>query len=297
MLTGKRNCLDDEMTEPLPDPLVPAEVDLRGLEYMPLFGNHLFGSEFNAVCSDTEWRAGMTLWWAAWNQQPAGSLPNDDTALCRLADLGRDLKLWKKIRANALRGFVECADGRLYHPFLCRQVLVAWEKRVQERERKRKWREKKQGQDADRDGDKGGTKTGQDADVPADVTGRDVTGRDDVNSRSKTSPARAAAAKPPDPVKDEIWQTGKAALEGEGMTRERAGSFLGKLCKDYGQVLVLQAVRDSVLAKPAKPSEWLMARCQERRSRAANKQESLEERNRNATAGWKPPELREGNAG
>ena len=137
-----------------PAPLVPAEVDLRGLEYMPFFGTHLFGSEFNAVCTDAEWRAGLTLWWAAWNQQPAGSLPDDDGALCRLADLGRDLKAWNKIKGRALHGFVKCSDGRLYHGFLCRQVLVAWEKRVQERERKRKWREKKQGQDADGDGDR-----------------------------------------------------------------------------------------------------------------------------------------------
>lgn len=288
--------MSDVITQ-LPAPLVPAEVDLRGLEYMPFFGNHLFGSEFNARCTDAEWRAGVTLWWAAWNQQPAGSLPDDDVALCRLADLGRDLKLWRKVKANALRGFLHCSDGRIYHPFLCKQVLVAWEKRVQERERKRKWREKKQGQDADGDGDKGGTKTGQDADVPAEGKGRDVTGRDDVNSKSRSSPAGAAAAKPPDPAKDEIWRSGKALLQDEGMSKERAGSFIGKLCKDYGQVLVLQSIRDCVTAAPAKPSEWLIARCQERRAKAVNKQESLEERNRQATAGWKPPELREGNAG
>ena len=49
------------------------------------------------------------------------------------------------------------------------------------------------------------------------------------------------------------------------MARERAGSFLGKLVKDYGQKLVLDAVRDCAAAAPAKPSEWLVARCQERR--------------------------------
>lgn len=255
-----------------PAPLVPAEVDLRGLEYMPFFGTHLFGSEFNAVCTDAEWRAGLTLWWAAWNQQPAGSLPDDDGALCRLADLGRDLKAWNKIKGRALHGFVKCSDGRLYHGFLCRQVLVAWEKRVQERERKRKWREKKQGQDADGDGDRtgttGGTERGRNADVPADgnrrdVTGRDGTGRELKTPRSKASTADAVAGT--DPVKDEIWRTGRAILEGEGKSRDAAGSFLGRLCKDFGQVLVLQAVRDCHAATPAKASEWLIARCQERR--------------------------------
>lgn len=295
------------MTEELPAPLVPAEVDLRGLDYMPFFGNHLFGSEFNAKCSDAEWRAGVTLWWAAWNQQPAGSLPNDDTALCRMADLGRDMRLWSKLRANALRGFVLCADGRVYHEFLSKQVLIAWEKRVKERLRKAAYRaqqaEKKEGRgkDVPRDGirDKpgtgGGTGRGQDADVPADGNGRDGTGRDGT-TKSKASTASAAAIKPPDPVKDEIWKTGRQVLEGEGKSRDAAGSFLGKLCKDYGQVLVLKAIRDCVTQTPAKPSEWLVARCQERQANAANKQLSLEERNRQATAGWKPPELREGNA-
>lgn len=111
------------------------------------------------------------------------------------------------------------------------------------------------------------------------------------SSNQGTSPP--SGAKAPDPVKDEIWKSGKALLVGEGKTTESAGSFLGKLCKDFGQVLVLDAVRDCVRATPAKPSEWLMARCQERRANAGNKQVGLEKRNRHAVSGWKPPELRE----
>lgn len=214
--------MSDVITQ-LPAPLVPAEVDLRGLEYMPFFGNHLFGSEFNARCTDAEWRAGVTLWWAAWNQQPAGSLPDDDVALCRLADLGRDLKLWRKVKANALRGFLHCSDGRIYHPFLCKQVLVAWEKRVQERERKRKWREKKQGQDADGDGDKGGTKTGQDADVPAEGKGRDVTGRD------STSKSKALSGKP------DVEPLAGNGLNGKGAHIPDAEDVMGYLNRTAGK--------------------------------------------------------------
>lgn len=170
----------------LPAPLVPVDCDLRGLDYMPLFGNHLFGSEFNAAATDSEWRAALTLWWAAWNQVPAGSLPDDDTALCRLADLGRDVKGWKKLRARALHGFITCSDGRLYHEFICAQALIAWDKRGKERERKAKWRAeqdaKRKGQNADVPRDETGTETGTeqgpDADVPANGKGRDGTGRD-----------------------------------------------------------------------------------------------------------------------
>jgi uncharacterized protein YdaU (DUF1376 family) len=117
-----------------PDPMTPPDCDLRGLEYMPLLGGHLFGSEFNARANDSEWRAALTLWWAAWCQVPAASLPDDDAALCRFADLGRDLKTWKKLRDGALHGWVKCADGRLYHPVLAEQALIAWDKRKQDRE-------------------------------------------------------------------------------------------------------------------------------------------------------------------
>lgn len=183
-------------------PPVSPDVDLRGLDYMPLFGNHLFGSEFNASANDSEWRAAITLWWAAWNQVPAGSLPDDDAALCRLADLGRDVKGWKKLREKALHGFVKCSDGRLYHEFICQQALVAWEKRCKERERKAKWRAEKdaknagqkQGQDADVPRDKTGTDTGQDADVPADGKGRDGTGRDGIKNQERATTAIAARA-------------------------------------------------------------------------------------------------------
>jgi len=197
----------------LPAPLVPPEVDLRGLEYMPLFGNHLFGSEFNAAATDAEWRAALTLWWAAWNQVPAGSLPSDDTALCRLADLGRDLKTWKRLRARAVHGFVLCSDGRLYHEFLCRQALVAWDKRVKERERKANWRKNKGGDATGRDADvprdtppngrgpgRGhdtGQRQGRDADVPADGNRRDVTGIEIPPAPPSPQPKPPATHPPP----------------------------------------------------------------------------------------------------
>lgn len=147
-------------------PLTPADCDLRGYEFMPLYGTHLYGSEFNARATDDAWRAAITLWWAAWNQKPAASLPNDDVALCRLADLGRDLKHWQKIKATALHGFALCADGRLYHRFLAPLAIEAWNRRCRDRDRKASWRQKK-------DGDATGTgsvtdpamRRGQDADV------------------------------------------------------------------------------------------------------------------------------------
>jgi hypothetical protein len=179
----------------LPAPLTPADCDLQGLEYMPLLGTRLFGSEFNARVTDAEWRAAITLWWAAWTQRPAASLPDDDISLCRLADLGRDLKAWRKVKSGALSGFVKCSDGRLYHPTVAEQAVIAWDKRVKERERKAQWRAKKLGHDADVPGTETGTGTGQergrDADVPADVTRRDGT-------YTTPTPSPPASPCPPD---------------------------------------------------------------------------------------------------
>lgn len=170
--------MSSDNTPARPEPLTPESCDLRGLNYMPLMGNHLFGSDFNASATDAEWRAGITLYWAAWNQVPAGSLPSDDKALCRLADLGRDIVGWQCLRTGALHGFVECSDGRMYHPFLCEQARVAWSTRVSARDRKANWRAKKSPPEQPRDspvpGAETGTGRGRDGSVPAEWKQRDV---------------------------------------------------------------------------------------------------------------------------
>jgi hypothetical protein len=238
--------------------MTPPDCDLRGLEYMPLLGQRLFGSEFDAMANDSEWRAGLTLWWAAWTQCPAGSLPDDDTALCRLADLGRDLKSWKKLRERALHGFVKCSDGRLYHPTLAQQALVAWDKRVKERERKAQWRAKKQGQDAsdtaDVPRDTTRTERGQDADVPADVTRRDV------KEERRSSVANATGASPPishDPSKV-LFDAGVALLVKAGSSEKQARGLIAKWRKARGEPWVREALVSA--EGKAEPVSWIESR-------------------------------------
>jgi hypothetical protein len=128
-----------------PSPLSPAHCDLRGYDFMPLFGHRMFRSKWYSLALKNP-RAGLAsqkLWWEAWQQCPAGSLPKDDEELARLADFGLDLKTWAKVKDVALHGFIECNDGRLYHPVLCQEATVAFEKRVKERERKAQQRAKK----------------------------------------------------------------------------------------------------------------------------------------------------------
>jgi hypothetical protein len=116
----------------LPAPLTPADGDLRNFPFTPIFRARLFGSSFHARTSDSEWRAGVTLWLKSWDQVPAGSLPDDDVDLCRLAELGRDLKTWREVKAGAMRSWIKCSDGRWYHPVVAEGVNEALEgKKVQ----------------------------------------------------------------------------------------------------------------------------------------------------------------------
>ena len=122
-------------------PPVSPEVDLRDFPFMPLDAARLFASEFHARASDAAWRAGVTLWLKSWHQIPAASVPNDDIALARLAEFGRDVKSWKKVKEMALYGWIECDDGRLYHTVVAEKVNEAWQKKQAFRDRTEKARQ------------------------------------------------------------------------------------------------------------------------------------------------------------
>lgn len=135
-----------------PPPLVPAEVDLRGMPFMPLDVIRLLDSDLFALSSGDEFKAAVALWCKAWQQTPAGSLPTDDRVLAHLS--GAAAK-WQKVKAMALRGWIVCDDGRYYHELIADKALEAWEHRLKHRERMdrnadklRQWRERKLLQDA-----------------------------------------------------------------------------------------------------------------------------------------------------
>lgn len=138
----------DDLLDPssVPDPLTPPDCDLRDFRFTPIFRSRLFGSSFHARATDSEWRAGVTLWLKSYDQVPAGSLPDDDIDLCRIAELGRDMKSWKKIREGALHGWIKCKDDRLYHHVVAENVLEAWRSKLEQRWRTECGRIKKHNQ-------------------------------------------------------------------------------------------------------------------------------------------------------
>jgi hypothetical protein len=106
-------------------PLVPPDIVIPRLPWVPIYADRLWESNFFAVATDAEFRAAFCLWLKSWNQTPPGSLPTDDRLLCRLAELGGNLAKWRKVKRIALRHWVECDDGRLYHPVIAEFVILA----------------------------------------------------------------------------------------------------------------------------------------------------------------------------
>lgn len=68
-------------------------------------------------------------------------------------------------------------------------------------------------------------------------------------------------------TKEEIWKAGKSILEAAGVPKAQCGSFVGKLVKDYGDDVVVEAVRQTVLDNPADPREYLKALCMRAKGR------------------------------
>lgn len=118
----------------LPPPLVALEVDLRDFGFMPLDVLRLRDSDLAALATGEEFKAAVLLWCVAWHQVPAASLPKDDRLLARFSGAG---PAWKKIREEALRGFVECSDGRYYHAVIAEKANESWRAKVAQRERTR----------------------------------------------------------------------------------------------------------------------------------------------------------------
>lgn len=117
----------------LPAPPLPPSVDLRDFDYMPLDVVRLRDAETTVKTKGDEFRCAVILWCAAWHQVPAASLPDDDELLADMAGYGRVVKEWRKVKAGALRGFVKCKDGRLYHRVVAEKAVQAWLAKLKQR--------------------------------------------------------------------------------------------------------------------------------------------------------------------
>ena len=119
----------------LPAPLTPPDCDLRDFQFMPL--------EVARVRRSKQWLLAkrdpeigfysINLWMMAWHEVPCGSLEDDDDVLADAAMC--DPRKWPKVRDRVLRGWVKCADGRLYHSVVAEKALDSWGKKKAQRQR------------------------------------------------------------------------------------------------------------------------------------------------------------------
>jgi Protein of unknown function (DUF1376) len=116
------------MTAPLP--MVSTEVDLTDFKFMPLEVARLRRSKAWLICKRRPELAFymLNLWTASWHERPAGSLEDDDDVLADAAMCPPER--WAEVKADALRGWVKCSDGRLYHPVVAEKVAESWHGKV-----------------------------------------------------------------------------------------------------------------------------------------------------------------------
>lgn len=257
----------------LPDPLTTPDCDLHEFRKFMLDVDRLLSSELAALATGEEFKAAVLLWCRAWKQVPCGSLPDDDRVLSAFSGAGAR---WAKVKEMALRGFVKCSDGRLYHKVLCAEAreahgrkIAAAQEREADRKRKSEWRDRKKdmsgGRPPDTNRTSGGTNDGTEHGSPPQSPLYDIdrtgTGQD-IESINSTS-LRSVDA--PDPTPDRIeqarlaiWSDGLAWIAAKtGKPPEKIRSLLGKWRKIYGDVALLEAIGRARGELPSDPIAWL----------------------------------------
>lgn len=86
-------------------------------------------------------------------------------------------------------------------------------------------------------------------------------------------PAPAPSPAPPpktaeELTRTELWRAGKSLLREQDMPEAQCGTFVGKLVKDYGEAIVVEAVRSAVVQRPADAATWLVGACKAAKGRA-----------------------------
>lgn len=239
-------------------PLTPPEADLQDFPFMPLHVARLRDSDLAAEEHPEACWYAVLLWAASWHQLPAGSLPNNDMVLARLAGLGRDQRTWKKHRDAALRGFIVCADGRLYHPVVAEQVMSAWAQKLRQRHRTlcatiRKHNERYPKDKRDSPAFDTWSSLGCPENIADLVTAMsrvtDAKNERDNGSKGQgqgqgelLSEAEASgAARAPDPDKI-MFDAGRRMLTAAGKSKEQSGKLLGQWRAQYGTEAVIAAL-------------------------------------------------------
>lgn len=219
-------------------PLTPADCDLRDFAFMPLDAARLLDSDMFALSTGEEFKAAIALWCKAWVQVPAASLPDDDRVLAYLSGAGAR---WKKIKVMALRGFVKCSDGRLYHCIVAEKANEAWAKKQSYRARSKKGNEKRWGSLKDNEADPSGIAKGVLEPPKGQGEGQGE------RPLAKASDAGASS--------DKVFWDGAVHYLGGNSKR----ALIGKWCRDYGKAETAAAITAAQLERAADPVGYIEA--------------------------------------
>lgn len=219
-------------------PLTPPDCDLRDFAYMPVDAARLLDSDFYALSTAEEFKAALTLWFKCWSQVPAASLPNDDRVLAHLSGAGAK---WKKVKDMALRGFVLCSDGRLYHTVVAEKANDAWAKRQSYRDRSKKGNSKRWGSQKDEQ-----QQSQNDPSGIAKGVLEPPKGEGEGEREYSVAKATAAAAS-----SDKLFWDGAATY----LSGKR--SLIGKWCRDYGKDETAKAITAAQLGRAVDPVSYI----------------------------------------
>lgn len=263
----------------LPAPLTPPDCDLRGLPFMQLDVVRMMDSDLFALSSGDEFKAAIALWCKAWLQFPAASLPDDDRVLAHLSCAGSK---WKKVKPMALRGWVKCADGRLYHPVVAEKALHAWKARVTQRERAAKrWQKQDKSQGiAESAGNENASADATAYEKPMPRHSRGTShGNAIERERERESNKPSLRSGPPEPVAEPdqpvdartmLFREGKTLLHHMiGKSEAQCGSLIGrwlKTCRDRCDLL-LSIIREAAEHRPADVVSWIEGAVRHRTSK------------------------------
>lgn len=240
----------------LPQPLATPECDCTDLDGFMLNVERLMASELVALSTHEVIAAALLIWCRAWKQRPAASLPDDDRVIAAFAKL--PLPRFKKHKEDILRGFVKCADGRLYHKVLAVEAMRAYErklsfqkKREADAKRLREWRQS-------RDETHGETRFVQEG--QGQGQGQNEKEGSDPRGSGAAAPLPASVdmpGKPAKPAKHDPW---KAIYDrGKEVLGKDSGGLITKLKKIYDDKpsKVMAKIEDA--AEHRDPLEWLTA--------------------------------------
>lgn len=253
------------MSQGLPEPPVSPDTDIAGLDGFMLNTDKLMASELWALSSGDEFKAAMALWCRAWKQTPPGSLPDDERVLAAFSGAGAR---WSKVRGMALRGFVKCSDGRLYHSTLCDDVLRAAKKKAERKERTKAATEARQKQrDEQRNAQRDVNDDVQRNVVPGTGQGQDRDGRGQgyVIGGASAPPAKRKTRLPDDfaltPERRERLSAANpsASPDAEFSRFRDHHTAHGSLMSDWDAAWRTWCGNSSRFSKPQRPESTLLA--------------------------------------